>query len=873
MPGRWLVPLLLVGLVLGFSLATYTVQIRGVTERVAEQESRILRERLSVEQARLDVQTGAGNDLMVRRLIGGLALHSGLDHAFLITPQGRVEASLSRLHIGKDFDALPGPWIAPLKDLLQRVQARGSQQITMVTLPDDARLVAFTPIQEGRWLVTSVNMAVPVAEQRAVARQEVLRGGLVALVAAVLLAGLLRRLWFDRAQHISQTLADIGRGQASARSGLTGHDELAQIGAEVDRMAGKLQVDQTEIRQLHELVNRSPVVVMEWRNAPGWPVVYVNDAVSQWGYAKADVLNGHWDYSQKIHPDDIDRVGAEVAGYLEHGPDAYGQEYRLCCADGRWVWVDDRTTLTRNPAGAVVSISGILMDITAQKQAQQVARDQTELLRMFYEMPFIGMAISSPSSQRWLQVNDRLCEILGYPREVLLTKTWVEMTPEPDRQTNLDLFQSVLAGQRSSYQMEKRFVRQDGTLVDTEIHVRAVHHADGSLRHMLTTVQDITERLQAGAALREHKERLEQAEAMAGLGSWSFDAEGPQTWWSAQMFRNVGMDPALGVPPPDAYLARLHPDDRALVGDFMQALAHGGTVAAADFRTCPDQGAVRWLRGTVERHQRPGGRPPYYTGTLLDITPVKAAEEALRQTNEALERRVNERTRQLSEANRELEAFSYTVSHDLRAPLRGIDGYSQLLQEACSDGLDEEGRMFVQRIRQGVGQMRQLITDLLAYSQLERRTMAHEPVELKPLVERVLEGFGADIERSATAVDLQIEPMTLKVDRDGLSLALRNLIGNAIKFSSAAQTPSVQVGARTANGVKTVWVHDNGVGFDMRYHDRIFGIFQRLHRAEDYPGTGVGLALVSKAVQRMGGRVWAESAPGAGATFYMAFPA
>jgi len=249
MPGRWLVPLLLVGLVLGFSLATYTVQIRGVTERVAEQESRILRERLSVEQARLDVQTGAGNDLMVRRLIGGLALHSGLDHAFLITPQGRVEASLSRLHIGKDFDALPGPWIAPLKDLLQRVQARGSQQITMVTLPDDARLVAFTPIQEGRWLVTSVNMAVPVAEQRAVARQEVLRGGLVALVAAVLLAGLLRRLWFDRAQHISQTLADIGRGQASARSGLTGHDELAQIGAEVDRMAGKLQVDQTEIRQ------------------------------------------------------------------------------------------------------------------------------------------------------------------------------------------------------------------------------------------------------------------------------------------------------------------------------------------------------------------------------------------------------------------------------------------------------------------------------------------------------------------------------------------------------------------------------------------------------------------------------------------------
>lgn len=745
MPGRWLVPLLLVLLTLCGSAVNYGVQVGGARERVVEQEARFLLERLSVEQARLDVQTGAGNALLVRRLVGGLGLHRGLDHALLITPEGRVQASLSRLDTGRRLDELSSPWATRLHGLLRQAQAQPALRITVDTLPNAPRLAAFTPIQDGRWLVTSVDMALPMAQQVAVARQEVLRNGLVVLAVATVLATLLHLLWFRRARQLSHTLADIGRGQLAARSGLQGRDELAQIGLEIDRMAEKLQSDQAEIRHLHTLVNRSPAVVIEWRNAPGWPVVFVNDAVAQWGYAKSDVLSGAWDYSQRIHPDDARRIHDEVAHYIAHGPDEYQQTYRFRCADGRWVWLDDRTTLTRNAQGMVTSIGGVLVDITAQKQAQEATKEQADLLRMFYEMPFIGMAISSPSSKSWLQVNDRLCDILGYPREQLLQKTWTEMTPEPDLQANLALFQALLAGERSSYQMEKRFVRADGQIVHAEIHVRPVYQADGSLKHLFTTVQDITERVQTEAALRDHKDRLEQ--------------------------------------------------------------------------------------------------------------------------------RVNERTRQLSEANRELEAFSYTVSHDLRSPLRGIDGYSQLLQEAYAPRLDADGRMFIQRIRAGIEQMSQLISDLLDYSHLERRTMGHEHVDLVPLVERLLDGFSADLERHHTTVVRRLAPMRLDVDRDGLSLALRNLIGNAIKFSSESTQPTLEVGSRTENGHQTLWVRDNGVGFDMQYHDRIFGIFQRLHRAEDYPGTGVGLALVSKAAQRMGGRVWAESAPGAGATFYLEFPA
>jgi light-regulated signal transduction histidine kinase (bacteriophytochrome) len=279
------------------------------------------------------------------------------------------------------------------------------------------------------------------------------------------------------------------------------------------------------------------------------------------------------------------------------------------------------------------------------------------------------------------------------------------------------------------------------------------------------------------------------------------------------------------------------------------------------------------MRRTARRIDRSAEKlQPRYIGTLLDITESVHAEEQLRHINQALEQRVAERTAQLSQANQELEAFSYTVSHDLKAPLRGIDGYSQLLVEEYGDKLDEEGRHFVRRIRHGVQQMGALISDLLEYSRMERRDMAAGPVAIRPLVESILESFHADIERQGAQVWTGLEDFTLALDREGISVVLRNLIGNALKFSRDSSPPVVEIGSCLKNGCRVLWVRDNGVGFDMKYHDRMFGIFQRLHRAEEFPGTGVGLALVAKAVQRMGGRVWAESAPGAGATFYLEFP-
>lgn len=869
---RWLVPLFLLLATLAALSVRYGHEMEQAETSVMAQEALRLRERLNTEQTRLDRQVNLGRGQLFRNVVGGLGLHSGIEHALILDQRGRVLASLARRDLGlpieKVLERMNGVDMA-----LRHVLTRPTGKVIEVERFGDAPiLTGLVPIETGDRLVVVANASRSLAVRRAAVQAELMREGLVMLAVAAVLAVLLHLVWFRRAERLAKALSEIGAGRLSVRTGISGRDELARIGAQADLMAERLSADRERLRKMSQVVNRSPLVVIEWRNAPGWPVSYVSDSLRLWGYAPSDLMEGRIQYNDLFHPDDVQRVNDEIADYFAHGPDEYQQEYRLRCGDGGWVWVDDRTALERNAEGEVVRISGILLDITAQKEAQLAQQEQAQTLRLFYELPFIGMAISSTADKRWLQVNDRLCEILGYPREELLELPWTDITHPDDLKPNLNLFDDLAAGRIDSYGMQKRFVRKNGEVVDTEINVRPLRNPDGSILHLFTTVQDITERIRANAQLSEQRDRLERAEALARLGSWTFDPDNQQGWWSSQMFHNLGLDPADGAPAFEGFLERLHPDDRPIVAADMQHMARGESVGDVVFRTNPAHGEVRWFQGTVRRQERDVSQLPLYTGTMLDITPVKQAEELLRRTNEALEQRVKERTAQLSDANHELEAFSYTVSHDLRAPLRGIDGYSQLLLEEYGAQLDEEGRHFVERVRAGVSQMSELISDLLDYSHLDRRTMGSDAVEVQPLVERLLELYAPDIERDGVEVAQQIEPLTLRLDREGLKLALRNLIGNALKFSGSAPAPRIEIGASQRGQSCLIWVKDNGVGFDMQYHDRIFGIFQRLHRAEDYPGTGVGLALVSKAVHRMGGRVWAQSELGQGATFYLEFP-
>ncbi|MDN5882385.1 MAG: ATP-binding protein [Nitrosospira sp.] len=256
--------------------------------------------------------------------------------------------------------------------------------------------------------------------------------------------------------------------------------------------------------------------------------------------------------------------------------------------------------------------------------------------------------------------------------------------------------------------------------------------------------------------------------------------------------------------------------------------------------------------------------------TIKDITECRNTEEALRDAKRNVEDKVNERTAQFLAKSKELENFCYSVSHDLRAPLRGIDGYSRFLLEEYHEQFDEQGRNFLNNMRAATKHMTELIDDLLAYSWLERRGVSIAPLDLSSVVSRVLDQRRADSKNVFLIVE--VGDFHVSVDSGGLAIALRNLVDNALKFSRYAAEPAIEIRAKAADGQCILSVRDNGIGFDMRFYGKIFEMFQRLHRVEEYPGTGIGLAMVHKAMERIGGRVWAESKLGAGAPFFLALP-
>jgi PAS domain S-box-containing protein len=292
-----------------------------------------------------------------------------------------------------------------------------------------------------------------------------------------------------------------------------------------------------------------------------------------------------------------------------------------------------------------------------------------------------------------------------------------------------------------------------------------------------------------------------------------------------------------------------------------------GHVWHGEIKNRAKDGSFYWTDTTIVPFLDEQGRPRQYVAIRADITERKAGEETIRRLNADLEQRVKDRTVQLEAANRELEAFSYSVSHDLRAPLRAIDGYSQTIMEDYGPLLPDEGRRCLQRVCFAAQRMGALIDDLLAFARLSRQELNKCPIDTRKLVRSALDEVMAAWPDRRFDVCSDELPESFG-DPALLKQVWSNLLSNALKYSRKQERAKVVIGCTRADGVDLFFVRDNGIGFDMRYAEKIFGVFQRLHCAEEYEGTGVGLAIVQRIVHRHGGRVWAEAAVDRGATFY-----
>jgi PAS domain S-box-containing protein len=383
-----------------------------------------------------------------------------------------------------------------------------------------------------------------------------------------------------------------------------------------------------------------------------------------------------------------------------------------------------------------------------------------------------------------------------------------------------------------------------------------------AFNHMLTRIQG------QNKAVKESEQRVRAVLNSAMTGVVVIDTEGKIVDWNPRaeaMFgwlssEAVGQDLAEKIIP--AQFRDAHRRGLALFSETGKADILNRVLEMTALRRDGSEFPVELTIGAMQNEG-----VTTFCGFITDITERKHAEEEVRQLNAELEQRVAERTAQLQAANKELEAFSYSVSHDLRAPLRAINGFSQALLEDHADKLDKEGRGYLEEVRGATKEMAKLIDDVLELARVTRSEMQREQVDFSELARDVI----ARLRRTdpGRTVNVQIEAeLCTNCDQRLLGIVLSNLLGNAWKFTAKREKAEIHFGMDEHDGQKIYFVRDNGAGFDMTYADKLFGTFQRLHRFEEFEGTGIGLAIVQRVIHRHGGRVWGEGAPDQGASFY-----
>jgi PAS domain S-box-containing protein len=547
---------------------------------------------------------------------------------------------------------------------------------------------------------------------------------------------------------------------------------------------------------------------------------------------------------------------------LDGQPGRYEGEYATTLS-GRHIRVSLRATPVFAADGTVTGGVGIVEDISAQHEAASMLNESETRYALAMRGTNEGLWDWNPVSHS-LFLSSRLLSLLGADGEHLRTTSdeWLKLIHVQDRARFQGALVAHLKGQTPHFECEYRVLDRNGEFRWVLARGLAQRNDRGQAYRMVGSIGDITERKRAEARLQSELTFTRTLIDSLPIALLVVRPDGSISLWNRFFTQTLGYtDEQIA----DMRTLRLvAPADRAVLEQRMErALRDGEANVRAklntrDGRHIPFDFFARSIELEGERR---------LLCIASDISERLASEAGMRDLNRQLESRVAERTAQLTAALKELEAFSYSVSHDLRAPLRAIDGYSVILATEYDEAFDDEARMLFQRMRAAVQRMGMLIDDLLNLARVSRHNLDRRPVDLSALAAEITQDLArSDAQRK---VRFDIEPdLHVTADPNLLRIALENMLGNAWKFTGRCDEAHISVRrAHDENGEACYCIEDNGAGFDMRYADKLFGAFQRLHHERDFQGTGVGLATVARIVQRHGGRIWAHGEPGKGARF------
>lgn len=551
------------------------------------------------------------------------------------------------------------------------------------------------------------------------------------------------------------------------------------------------------------------------------------------------------------HPDDRDFVANAVQQAITHGND-FEFEARIVRPDGDIRTITARGECSLNESGEVDALFGVIMDITARREATDALQESQKRFQSAFGFAPIGMALVGLQGQ-WLEVNRALCDILGYSADELLATDFQTITHPEDLEADLDFVQQMLAREIETYQMEKRYIHKNGGVIWALLSVSLVTNRQSEPLYFISQIQDITERKQSEEALRRAYRALNSS--LSGIVLT--DLDGTITFANPaflHMFEYADVQEVLGKKAIDL-LATQKVDS---LEDILKLLnqTESETLEFPAQRRDNSHFPVELTASVIYNlANEMTGR----MASFLDITERKQAEEGIRRYAKELER-----------SNEELEQFAYVASHDLQEPLRKVKSFTELLAKHYAGQLDDRADKYIRYVIDGAERMHLLINDLLTYSRVGRRELHFKPVDLNTALELVLSDLELKIQENAAEITYDTLPH-VEGHQPFLQQLFLNLISNALKFRGEAP-PHIQITVKP-NGADWLFsVKDNGIGIDPKFRERIFIIFQRLHGRSAYPGTGIGLAICKKIVERHGGRIWVAPDSAQGTTFSFTLP-